>query len=390
MHKTHAGKLAETMLDYVETGRTFMTERIMTVPTRSYTDADRWNAEMELIFKRVPLMLALTCEMPRPGDYKAMEAVGQPVLLTRDKAGVVRAFLNVCAHRGAPVAREGRGNCPRFSCIYHGWTYGADGKLIGIADRGKFGDIDTSGLNLRQLPCAEKNGMIFACLTPGAPLDVEGYYGALLEDYADVDLASWTFLDTKVIEGANWKVAFDGYLEGYHFAALHPQTIHPRTPSNVTHYEGFGPNLRIGFPQRAIVKLRDVPRETWGEMENDGYDFVRIFFPNVSAFLAPELAQFALLMPGPTPDRNRTILLYARKDPPRDAEDRARIDETIAFLRDVTYGEDYVIGMEIQKGLQSAAHETVVFGRNERGNQYFHEWVDWYLQNDPTLPKPVL
>jgi phenylpropionate dioxygenase-like ring-hydroxylating dioxygenase large terminal subunit len=390
MDRQIIGDVAEAMLNYVENDKTFMTDKMLEVPTRSYTDPAVWHDEIEKIFKQVPLMLALTCEMPKPGDYKAMDACGLPVLISRDKAGVVRAFLNVCAHRGAPVAKTGHGNCPRFTCIYHGWTYGPDGKLIGVSDRPKFGDLDRATHGLTELPCEERSGMIFVGLTPGVVLDIDGYFGDFLKDYDDAGLKDWTFLGSRVIEGANWKIAFDGYLEGYHFAQLHPETIHPRTPSNVTHYEAFGPNMRIGFPHRTIAKLREIPREQWGDQENNGFDFVRIFFPNVSAFLAPELAQIAQLFPGPTPDKNRTVLLYARRDPPRDAEDTAAIEGMIDFLRDVTYNEDYLIGLDIQKGLEAGARENLVFGRNERGNQYFHEWVNWYLANDPALPKPSL
>jgi phenylpropionate dioxygenase-like ring-hydroxylating dioxygenase large terminal subunit len=386
----HAGRLAEIMLDYVEHGTTFTTPRILSVPVRSYTDPDQWHAEMELIFKRVPLMLALSCEMPRPGDYKAMDALGLPLLLTRDAGGRVHAFFNVCSHRGAPVAREGHGHCSRFTCLYHGWTYGSDGRLMAVADRQKFGEVDRKQYGLRELPCEERAGMIFACLTPDAPLNVEEWCGELLQDYEAHQLKDWTFLGSRVIEGANWKVAYDGYLEGYHFASLHPETIHPRTPSNVMHYEAFGPHLRIGFPQRGIARLKELPREVWGEQENNGFDFVRTFFPNVSAFLAPELAQIAQLFPGPTPDKNRTVLLYARRNPPASDEDRATIEASINFLRDVTYNEDYKLGLEIQKGLETGAHTEVVFGRNERGNQYFHEWVNWFLQDDDSLPKPQL
>ena len=126
-------------------------------------------------------------------------------------------------------------------------------------------------------------------------------------DFADLDLGSWTYMGSREIEGANWKIAFDGYLEGYHFGSLHPETIFPRTPSNRMHYEAFGPNLRIGFPHHAIAeKLREHPRDKWGEQENNGFDFVRILFPNVSAFIAPEITQIAQLFPGPV-----------RKTPPR-------------------------------------------------------------------------
>jgi phenylpropionate dioxygenase-like ring-hydroxylating dioxygenase large terminal subunit len=385
------GDVAETMLDYVENNKTYLTGTTMKVPTSSYTDPDQWRAEMELVFMRVPLLLAFTAELPNPGDFKAMDAMGKPVLINRDKLGKVRAFLNVCSHRGAPVAPEGRGNCARFTCKYHSWTYGQDGKLIAVSEASKFGEVAKVERGLRELPCEERSGMIFVCLTPNAPINLDNYFRGYLEDFEALGFDTWSYLGSRVIEGANWKIAFDGYLEGYHFASLHPETIFPRTPSNCTHYEGFGPNIRIGFPQRRIAEaLRDVPREQWGTQENNGFDFVRIFFPNVSIFIAPEITQIAQLFPGPTPDRNRTVLNYLRREAPRDDADRANIETMINFFRDVTYNEDYVIGLEIQKGLETAAHDDLVFGRNERGNQYFHEWLNWYLQDDADLPEPVM
>ncbi|NBC38098.1 Rieske 2Fe-2S domain-containing protein [Novosphingobium sp. FSY-8] len=389
--RARLGDVAEIMLDYVEQKTTYQAKTTANVRTSTYTDPDQWKAEMELVFRRVPLMLAFTAEMPNPGDYKAMEAVGMPILVSRDKTGKVRAFLNVCSHRGAPVAELGHGNCARFTCKYHAWTFGQDGRLIGISESGTFGDVDKAGLALRELPCEERGGMIFGCLTPNAPMDLDKYFRGFLEDFEAVGFDKWTYLGSRVIEGANWKIAFDGYLEGYHFASLHPDTIQPRTPSNRTFYEGFGPSIRIGFPQHRIGEvLKNLPREEWGDQENNGYDFVRILFPNVSAFLAPEITQVAQLFPGPTPDKNRTVLHYLRRDPIRDEADREAVEASINFFRDVTYQEDYVIGMEIQKGLESGAHDHLTFGRNERGNQYFHEWLNWYLSDDHTLPEPKM
>jgi len=384
------GNVAEKLLDYVATGRTFQSDRITTVPASHYTDAARWSREMELIFKRVPLMLALSAELPEPGSYKAMEVMGLPVLISRDATRKVAAFLNVCQHRGAPLVGVGHGKCARFTCQYHGWTYGNDGRLLAITDARNFGEIDKSQRGLTALPCTERAGMIFVGLTPGSSLDVESYYGRMLDDFEAADLANWTFFGSRVIEGANWKIAFDGYLEGYHFATLHPKSIATRTPSNVTHYEAFGPHLRIGFPQMGIAALREVPREDWGRRENSGFDFVRILFPNVSAFLAPELAQIAQLFPGPTPGSNRTVLLYARRTPAADEADRVQVEQMINFLRDVTYEEDYLLGLKIQQGLESGGVKNLVFGKNERGNQFFHEVVDWYLADNPALPMPGL
>lgn len=384
------GNVAEIMLHYVEEGRTFQSDKITTVPVGDYTDPERWQREMDLIFKRLPLLLALSAELPEPGSYKAMETVGLPVLITRDKEGTAHAFLNVCAHRGAPLAPEGHGHCARFTCKYHAWTYSNDGRLISVTDKEKFGEFDRSRRGLTELPCREKAGMIFVVLTPGAPIDVDAYFGKILDDFEAADFAHWTFLGARVIEGANWKVAYDGYLEGYHFATLHPTTIALRTYTNITHYESFGPHLRIGFPQVSIGELRKVPREEWGKRENTGFDFVRTLFPNVSVFLAPEIAQIAQLFPGPTPDKNRTVLMYARRTPVADAADQEAVEKMIDYLRDVTYGDDYVLGMKIQKGLEARAFDSIIFGKNERGNQFFHEMVDWYVANDPSKPKPTL
>jgi len=389
MDRPDIGDVAEILLDYADQNSTFQTDKVVTIPTSTYTDPELWQREMDVIFKRVPLMLALSAELPEPGSYKAMEAMGLPILITRDKAGKAHAFLNVCSHRGAPLA-EGSGKCSRFTCIYHSWTFGLDGKLLAVSDAAKFGEIDKASRGLRELPCEERAGMIFGILTPGLPIDLDGFYAGMLRDFEDVGLANWSFLGSRVIEGANWKIAFDGYLEGYHFASLHPRTIHPRTFSNLTFYEGFGPHMRIGFAQTDITQLRETPREKWGEMENQGFDFVRILFPNISCFLAPEIAQIAQLWPGPTPDKNRTILYYARRDPPKDEADRAALEQMITFLRDVTYQEDYVIGEKIQKGVNAGAHDSIILGRNERGNQFFHEWVRWYLNGDPNAPKPVM
>jgi phenylpropionate dioxygenase-like ring-hydroxylating dioxygenase large terminal subunit len=380
---------AAAMLSYVETNTTDQSNEIMAVPAKAYTDPVRWQKEIDLIFKKLPLMLAFSIELPNPGDYKTIEVTGMPVLLTRGKDGKARAFLNVCTHRGAPVAEAAHGNCSRFVCPYHGWTYNNEGKLLGIADRQKFGELDTSTRNLRALPCEERAGLIFAILTPGLPIDLEEFLGGMLEDLESLNLETYHFCGSKEIFGANWKIAYDGYLEGYHFAVAHPETIFKRTHTNVMRYDMFGPHYRIGFPNHSITKLHEIDKTEWGAQENSAFDFVRTLFPNISIFLAPELGQIAQLIPGPTPAENRTILNYVSKSPPKSDESLATLQTMIQFFRDVTNDEDYLLGLKVQKGLDSGALDSVIFGKNEYGNQYFHKWVDYYLQNDPAAPRPI-
>lgn len=383
-------KTAEILYDYAENKTTFQTDKLVTISSQAYLDSDQWEAEMDTIFMKLPLALASSAELRELNAYKAMDVLGLPVLITRGEDGKARAFLNVCSHRAAAVAPHGCGIKKRFSCEYHGWTYANDGRLLGVAEGHTFGDIDKSGRGLKSLPCDEKGGLIFVILTPGVPMDIDAFADGMLDDLDNIGFKDWAYIGTRELTGANWKIAFDGYLEGYHFAQLHPETIHPRSFSNMSHYEAFGPHLRIGFPQVGIKESLDaVPRDTWGEMENNGYDFVRILFPNLSLFLAPEITQVAQLFPGPTPEKNRTVLTFFRKDAPKDDEDATMLEGMMDWLLGVVADEDYATGDRIQKGLESGAHDSIVLGRNERGNQFFHECVAYYVGGCKG-PKPTL
>ncbi|RME62278.1 MAG: (2Fe-2S)-binding protein [Alphaproteobacteria bacterium] len=384
------GKMAEDLLQYVENKTTDLAAGVMQVPASHYTDPDRWAAEMELIFKRLPLLGGLSIEIPNPGDYKTIDILDNPVLITRLADGSVRAMLNICAHRAMAVAPEASGNCKRFTCRYHGWTYANDGRLLAIADAPTFGDVDKAAHGLIRLPVAERAGLIWIGLTPGTAMNIDDFLGDVVADLSQFAFETWYFVGWRDLAGANWKVAYDGYLEGYHFAAAHPQTIHPRTYSNVMHFEASGPHLRIGFPQVNIGQLRDLPRAEWGKRENRNYDLVRTIFPSVSIFVAPEITQIAQIRPGPTPDRNTTRLYYLRREPPKDEADKAALQQMADFFYDVVENEDYSIGFKVQKSLNAGALDHVLFGKNERGNQYFHRWIEHYLEDDPTRPPPAL
>lgn len=384
------GVAAERMLHFVETRSTDQAPEIMRVPVENYLSEERWQLEMDRIFLRLPLMLALSIELPDINDYKAMSVLGKPVLITRARDGKVRAFLNVCKHRAMHLASEGRGNCARFACPYHGWTYANDGKLIGIAEASTFGEVERETLHMTELPCDEAAGMIFVILTPGLNIDAKAWLGGMYEDFAALRLDTWYYHKARSMEGANWKVAYDGYLEGYHFQAAHTNTVATRTPSNRANYEAFGPHIRLGFPQNSIDRLRDLPRAEWGRQENKGFDFVRMLFPNFSFFLAPEMCQFAQLFPGPTADRNTTVLNYIFPKKPETEEGLRSLDEMCDFFYNVVLEEDYFLGLKVQNGLESGAMSHQVFGRNEPGNQFFHKLLDHYLDESGQTPAPVM
>src|ERR1700722_2815760 len=105
---------------------------ILRIPGTRYTDKARWESEVNTIFKKRPLIVGFSAELPGKGTYKALQIAGVSLLLTRSSDGVARAFLNVCRHRGAIVAQPGQGAARGFSCPYHGWSYDTKGRLIGV------------------------------------------------------------------------------------------------------------------------------------------------------------------------------------------------------------------------------------------------------------------
>ena len=386
--KEEYNKIAERVVGHVQNKTTDQAENILSIPTSDYTCEKRWESEMDKIFKELPLMLALSIEIPNKGDYKAMEVVGIPVLITRDKESKVRAFRNVCSHRGAPLANEEIGNKSKFTCPYHGWTYSNKGELIGILENSKFGDLDKSFNGLQVLPCEEFGGMIFVTLTPNIKLNLDKFLGGMKPEIEHFNLQNWYYHGFKVIHGANWKIAFDGYLEGYHFSTAHKDSILPMTMQGIMDFSSFGPHLRIAFASTNIEEILELPKNEWWKKEGKGVDFVRTLFPNISISLGLGIGQIAQILPGKTADTNTTVLHYVAPETPRNKEEIAELDHFMNFLRDVVNDEDYALGLEIQKGLNSHSKDSVKFGKNERGNLFFHKYVDFYI--DKNIKKPPI
>jgi len=388
--KIQYSRMAGRLLDHVANGTTDWAASTMEVPSTDYTDEALWQLEMDRIFKSLPILVGVSQEIPEPGDFKTLEILGVPLLITRQKDGSAKVLMNVCTHRGMTLTSKPCGNQKMFSCPYHGWTFKSDGSLRAIADAPKFGEVCEGSRDLVQFPCHEEGGLIFAVLDADSDINIREYLGDMMDDVAAKGMDQWTYVGNRPIYGPNWKVAYDGYLEGYHFKAAHPETIHPRTYNNVMEYDAHGPHILIGFAARTVEQLGEVDRDELWQHETNGFDFIRLFFPNVSIFIAPEITQIAQMIPGPGPLQNTTILHFLHPEPAQNDEDVAAREEMADWLRDVVQDEDYGVGLKIQGGLETGLMKNVIFGRNERGNQYFHRYVKWYSDGDTNAPKPEL
>ena len=168
MSVTSHADIARRLLANVDAGTSDLAESQMKLPISVYRDPQRWEAEMEQVFRRSPLVVALSCDIRQPGDYFAFDIADRPILVVRGDDGVARTFFNVCRHRGAQVA-DGCGHKRRFTCPYHSWVYDTKGALVGVPGKDTFGDLDVGGLV--ELPTHERAGVVLAVLTPDLDFD---------------------------------------------------------------------------------------------------------------------------------------------------------------------------------------------------------------------------
>ncbi len=388
MSRAQLIEMAKKDLEHGRNGTLDLVDDVYRVPVENYFDRTRWEAEKRLIFRRLPLLLGTTAELADLGDYKAVEAAGVQVLLARTRKGVIKAFVNMCSHRGARLVDNGKGNAHRFTCPYHAWSYSPDGDLVAIYSVDDFGDIDKSCHGLTELKCLEKAGLVWVILDPDSTLDINqflcGYDGLLAEFGFD----SWHHQHTQTVEGPNWKVAYDGYLDYYHLPILHKETFGTEI-GNKANYYSWGPHTHLGRPDMHWEQYEDLPEDQWPVPELVGG--VWTIFPHIS------IASFAgggrsvmisQLFPGDTPETSYTNQIFLMEEKPQTEELQAEAQQQFDFLKYVVQEEDYATGIALQKNLDVGAKSHVLFGKNEGGGQAFHRWVDTILDTpDEDLPK---
>ncbi len=379
-------RIAEVTRDGVRHGLdgTFeLAPTIQTIAAEQYVSPDRFAAEVKGVFRRVPLLLAPSAELPKPGDFKTMEIAGVPVLLIRGGDGVARAFINGCSHRGAKVATEDCGHRKRFTCPYHGWTYGDRGELLAIASPQDFGDINRHEHGLTALPADERAGLIFGILDPSSQLDIGAFLSGFDQMLEAFDFKNWHFFSSRTFAGPNWKLAFDGYLDYYHLPVLHKNTFGATVKlGNRALYRSWGPHQRLVAPDRAAAALGHLPENEWG----DRYALIGVWaiFPGVA------IASFdgggrgvmiAQVVPGETVGTSLTRQYYLMQQPPSAEQEEASIAQ-FDLLEKVVLNEDYATGFGQQRALAAGALKEVMFGRNESGAPRFHHWVDRILETE--------
>jgi nitrite reductase/ring-hydroxylating ferredoxin subunit len=345
-------------------------------PVANYLDPALFEAEKALVFALVPLPLALSCELVGPNSWKAIDVAGTPVVITRDATGQVHAMLNVCRHRGAQVCAPGLGKSRTLTCPYHAWSYSMDGSLAGLYGADTFGELDKGSRGLVRLPAEERLGLIFVCLTPGIEMDLDSWLGEMADKLAHLRLEETHHFSTRMMPGPNWKVAVEGYLEGYHFASLHANTVFKTNLSNTAAWDSFGAHQRNAFALRPVAELaEDVPRESLDPATLAG-PIVWLFPGFAIAGGWRDRIAVAFVLPGKTPEESMTEQRILTREPVIDDHARHEAEFARDWFYDVTYGEDYLTGFGVQKGMPALQEQTQIFGRNEPGVQHLHRTIN--------------
>ncbi|HEV7846329.1 MAG TPA: aromatic ring-hydroxylating dioxygenase subunit alpha, partial [Thermoleophilaceae bacterium] len=189
---------------------------------RHYRDPEVTELEQKRIFAKSWQLVAHVSRLPNPGDYLTSTAGTEPVLVLRDEHGELRAFRNVCRHRGSRLL-NGSGQCGQaIRCLYHGWTYRTDGELIGVPEGRSIPGLDKSELGLFPARVELLCGLVFVNLDVHAAPLAEQVAGLpeRLERYGIERLrpsGAW-----RGTQPANWKIVIDNYNEGYHVPIAHP------------------------------------------------------------------------------------------------------------------------------------------------------------------------
>ena len=371
--------MAERTIAHNKAGTVHLTESITTIPASNYFDPERWQREVDMIFKRVPLLLAMTAEIKEVNTYKAIDVVGMPVLISRGADGIARAFVNMCSHRGAQLVDPGVGTARRFACPYHNWTYNQEGDLVGVFKQDDFGQLDTSCLGLTQLPIAERAGLIWVTLSPDSKLDFDAFFAGYDEMLEFCDFASMNHFGTRILAGPNWKISFDGYVDFYHLPILHKNTFGPdMSPDALFHR--VGPHQRVTGPRGNWAKLEGRPTSEWPESVLTGGVWSVFPHGSIAGFEIDghKIYQVARVFPGATADESVTYLDFI-STAPKTEEFIEAANKQIAFLENVVRDEDYATGLKIQRTVKTGAKKVLHFGRNEGGAQYVHGWLDALL-----------
>jgi glycine betaine catabolism A len=336
-----------------------MSTAAKTLPARYYTDANLFAREMQTIFAQMWLCSGRAEQIPSPGEYFLSEVADESIIVTRENSGSIRAYYNVCRHRGTRMCAETKGKfAGRIQCPYHGWTYGLDGKLLGAPH------MDEPGFRREDYPlhavhAEEWDGYVF--------LNLAQQPKPLSEQLADLPekFRAWGMGELRTYKkysydvNANWKLIISNYNECLHCPILHPMLSRvsdsmsgnndPPQPSYI------GGSMEFRGAAQTMTSDGQRRREYLPGLSEEQRKFVLYYtvYPNLLLSLHPDYVMAHRLWPVAV-DRTKVICEWYFH--PREVEKPDfQGDDAVQFW-DATNREDWAISELSQKGISSRAY----------------------------------
>lgn len=367
--------LFRRVLEHAKAGTTDLARDVMHVDASTYFDPQQFEAERSRLFRETPLLVCLSCDLPEPGSFRLFEDTGVPIVVMRGVDGRVRAFLNVCRHRGGRVVRDACGEATRFTCRYHGWTYDTMGEVVGVPSESFFCGRIEAERQMVAVPAEERHGLVFVLATPGGRMDLDAHLGGFGEEMERMDFVrSAPFMEEKFHSSSNWKYAMDTYLESYHLPTLHRNTFANVFESNLFLLDMFGPHCRFTFPHRGLDKWIGRPEAEW---PIDALPITYFLFPNTIIAVGSVSANGSSftthrLFPVSVGEMYANVRMYALNGI-QSAERRAQMEANFKQIKGAAANEDYAITGESWAALRELPRGTqLLLGRHEIGVQNFH------------------
>ncbi|MDH6702299.1 aromatic ring-hydroxylating dioxygenase subunit alpha [Streptomyces griseoviridis] len=357
---------------------------IPTLPGRYYTDPEIFRQEQEHLFESMWFCAVRGADLAGPGAFRTVQVGRENVIVTRSRSGELRAFLNICRHRGARLCGEESGQVRRtLQCPYHAWTYDLDGALIAAPNLIKMPDVDRVAYGLIKVAVREWLGYAWVCLAAEPPSFEDTVMRAAVERLGDAaaighygaeDLALGRRVTYDV--RANWKLIVENFMECYHCATIHPELVEvlPEFADGyaaqyyVGHGAEFGEGVR-GFTvdgSEGFARLPDVADD------QDRRYYAITVKPTVFVNLVPDHVILHRMFPLAA---DRTVVecdwLYA----PQVVESGADVSRSVELFHRVNE-QDFAACERTQPAMASRAYrEGGVLVPNEHHIAIFHEWL---------------
>ena len=344
-----------------------MTEKINTIenqftlPSKWYFENSYLEREKTEIFLKEWQLVGSRTQIRNPGEILLAEVANNPVIVICQKDNTLKAFYNVCQHRGGPLAYE---NCSvsKLQCKYHGWVYELNGDLKNARGFNE-AELNVEDFGLQPIHVTEWMGQVFVNLS-NSPQDLNQHIDEIKTLTSPIDFSDYVFKFRESYQiNCNWKVYMDNFLEGFHIPFVHPEL------NKVIDYKSYKTEIYERFSLQWCPL--DSELSPYGKSANseENKAFYFTIYPNIILNIAPGRLQTNIV----EPKSSKTCVVHF--DYHFDNPEEADIEQDADFS-EMVQQEDILICENVQKGLESKGYDKGKFSPlNEKGVFHFQSLV---------------